>query len=130
MAIYALDNPTILANGNAIDYLPNSVKFDDGDGDTTVRNTSSGGGKTKLLISESVEDKIAKLMIDVPNDIKSMNLVRGWKKNPGKNVFEISGDAGGQAFSRTFTSAVVKNPPEYELSADGKVSLEIHSEPT
>lgn len=130
MAIFAFDNPTLLANGNAVDYMPNSVRYDDGDGETTVRNTSSGGGKTKLLISESVEDKVAKLMFDVPNDIASINAVRGWKKNPGKNVFELNGNVNGTNFSKVFTSAVVKNPVENELSADGKVSVEVSSEPT
>lgn len=130
MAIYALDNPTVMANGNPIDVMPNSVKYDDGDGETTVRNTSSGGGKTKLLISESVEDKVAKLMLDLPNDIASINAARGWKKNPGKNVFEINATVNGVSFSKVFTSAVVTNRVENELSADGKVPLEISSEPT
>jgi len=130
MALYVVDDPTILANGNPINVLPNSVKYDDGDGETTLRKASSGGGKSVLVISDNIEDKIAKLMFDLPNDIESLNLSRGWKKNPGSNVFEISASVKGTSFSKVFTSAVVKNAVENELSTDGKISCEVNSDPT
>ena len=130
MAIYVLDDPTVMANGNPIFVSPNSVKFDDGDGETQVRKASSGGGQSTLVISDNVEDKIGKLMFELPNDIASMNLARSWKKTPGQNVFEVNATVGGVNFSRVFTTAVVKNPIENELTADGKIPIEVNSDPT
>lgn len=131
MSLYSLNDPTVLWNGNAIDVMPNSVKFDDGEGETNVRSTSSGGGKRKLIISQAVEDNFGKLMLDLPNDIKSINNSRSMKRNPGTHVFEVTAKTDdGQSFFRAFTSAVVTNRAEKELSSDGKISLEISSDPT
>lgn len=131
MALYTLNDPTVLWNGNPIDVMPNSVKFDDGEGETTVRSTSSGGGQRKIIISQAVEDNMGKLMLDLPNDINSINNSRDMKRNPGTHVFEITARTDdGKTFFRAFTGAVVTNRVEKSLSSDGTIPLEISADPT
>lgn len=131
MALYTLNDPTVLWNGNPIDVVPNSVKFDDGEGETPVRSTSSGGGQRKIIISQAVEDNMGKLMLDLPNDIDSIKNSRDMKRNPGSHVFEITGRTeDGKTLFRAFTGAVVTNRVEKSLSSDGTIPLEISSDPT
>lgn len=131
MSLFTLNDPVVSWNGNPIYVMPNSVKFDDGEGETTTRSVSSGGGKTQQIISQAVEDKVGKLMFDMPNDIKSIKMSRQMKRNPGTHVFELTGRTDdGETLYVPFTSAVVTNRVEKNLSSDGVIPMEVSSDPT
>jgi hypothetical protein len=124
MPKFAISKPAVRVNNNPIAVIPNSVKFTEGEGETTIRNQSAGGGANELVISDNAEEKIGKVMFDMANTPENIKSARGWKKNPGVNFVEISGEAGGEPFSRVFNAATVTNDFEVELSTDGKLSLE------
>lgn len=130
MTLWALDDPTLMANNDPVPVMPGSIRWDDGEPETTTRAASTGGGNVQMVISQDVTDKLGMLYFDMPNDIQSAENARGWKKNPGKNVFEINATINGQSFSRIFTTAVVKNRVENQASSDGVISLEISSDAT
>lgn len=123
-AKFAISKPTVSINNNPIAIIPNSCKGDEGEGETNVRATSAGGGAVELVISDNAEDKIGKVSFDIANTMENIDLARGWKKNPGKNVVQITGEVGGKVFSRVYTQASITNNYEFELSSDGKLSLE------
>lgn len=129
MSKKTLTDPTVLANGNAIYVLPNSVKYDDGLGQPNVRTASVGSGKVELIISENVEEKMSTISFDMPNTLEAIELEKAWKRNPGAIVFEVSAKIDGKAFNRAFTSAVITNKADKELSSDGKISVEASADP-
>jgi len=125
MAKYALSKPSVIVNNNPVGILPNTCKIDEGEGETTVRTQSAGGGNVDLVITDNAEDKMGKVSFDVPNTTEAIELARSWKKNPGVNVVEVTGKTpDGKNFSRVYNNASIVNNYEAELSADGKLSLE------
>jgi hypothetical protein len=128
MAKFAISKPAVRVNNNPVGIVPNSCKFDEGEGETNIRTASTGGGGVSLIISDNAEDKIGTISFDLPNTIENIELARGWKKNPGANFVEVSGEVGGETFSRVFNAASITNNYEVELSSDGKLSLEWKSE--
>ena len=128
MAKYAISKPNVVVNNNTVAIVPGSCKFTEGEGTTNVRAASSGGGSVELIISDNAEEKIGMISFELPNTAENINLARGWKKNPGANVVEVNGEAGGVAFNRVFNAASIANDYEAELSTDGKLSLEWKTE--
>jgi hypothetical protein len=125
MAEFAISKPTIIVNNNPVAIIPNSFKFTEGEGETTVRTQSTGGGGVEIVISDNAEDKTSKFSVELMNTKKNIELARGWKKNPGVNVVESNGQGG---FNRIFNASSITNDYEVELSTDGKLSLEWSSE--
>lgn len=120
-----ISKPTLLINNETIAIVPNSATFDEGEGETTVRAMSAGGGSIELVISTDAEGMVGGFKVELPNTAKYINLARGWKKNPGKNVIQMLGNnKQGKPLSRTITEASITNNYEVELSSDGKLSLE------
>jgi hypothetical protein len=125
MAEFRISKPEVSVNNNVIAIVPNSAKGDEGEGETTVSAASGGGGSIVIVISDNAEEKIGKFAFDMMSTKKNIDIARGWKKNPGRNVIQVTGETGGgQPFSRVYAQASITNNPEFELSTDGKISLE------
>lgn len=129
MAKFAVSKPSLTINNNPVAVLPNTVKYDEGEGETTVRTQSTGGGGIELVISDNAEEKFSTVSFEMANTVDNIALARGWKKNPGLQVVKISGEAGGKKFNRVINGASIANNYEVELSSDGKLSLEMKGEP-
>ncbi len=128
MAKFAISKPSIVINNNPVAILPNSSKGNEGEGETTVRTQSAGGGNIELVITDNAEDKTGMFSFDLANTPQNIELARGWKKNPGVNVIEVSGEVAGVPWGRIYNQCSITNNYEFELSADGKASLEWHGE--
>ena len=124
MTQFAVTKPTILVNNNPVAIIPNSCVFDEGKGETNVRNQNAGGGSNEVVVSEDAEQEIGKITFELANTVKNIDLARGWKRNPGLNVVELTGEVGNQSFERVFNSASVTNNYEVTLSADGNIPIE------
>ena len=128
MAEYALTDPSVAVNNNDIAIIPNTCKYTEGEGETSVRATSGGGGATVMVISEDITQKIGKISFELANTIENIKLAREWKKNPGVNFVEVSATLKGEAFQRIFNQASVTNDYEVMLQHEGNIPLEWESE--
>ena len=117
-------NPTLRINNEAKAIVANSFKFTEGDGETTVE-TQMVGKTPELVTSDSGEDKKSIFSFEMMNTASNIDYIRGIKKNPGNNVV----DAAEAGFARVFQQASITNDPEKELSATGKISVEMCSLP-
>jgi len=121
----ALVNPTITINNIAFPYLPNTSKMTEGKGEQSVR-TQVSGGNIESIYSDDAESKIGKVMFELANTVKNIELARGWKSNEDQNSIIISADPD---FTRTFGNMALLNDYEISFSKDGNLSLEFSGNP-
>jgi len=127
---FRISKPSVKVNNNPIAIIPNSAKFDEGEGETSVSAISIGGGGVELVVSDDATDKVGMVSFEIPNTPANIDLARGWKKNPGDNVVEVDGKTkDGKKFNRVFNQASVVNNYEVELGVEGKISLDWKSQP-
>lgn len=120
-----IGNPVLRVNNEPFPIVPNSFKFTEGDGETTVE-TQTIGNDVEIVTSDSGEDKMTTFSFDVMNTEDNIKRLRGIKKNPGNNVFDYSEGS----FSRVVQSASITNNYEIELSATGKATIECKGAPS
>lgn len=121
MTEFAISKPSVIVNDNPVNILPNTFKFGEGLGETTVRTQSAGGGSVESVISDNAEDKLGKFSFEMANTPGNIALARGWKQNPGVNSVDSTGSGN---FSRIFNNSSITNDYEVTLSTDGNIALE------
>lgn len=123
-----LNNVAILVNNDVVAYEANTLSYDDGFGEYSVRNAVVGGGQTEQVFSEDLATRFSMVKFSLPSTNDSAKLVREWKNNRNDNVIEIMSATGGD-FTRIFTQASIQGNPEVNLSTDGTVEIEFRSNP-
>ncbi len=123
-----LNNVAILVNNDIIAYEANTLSYDDGFGEYSVKNAVVGGGQTEQVFSEDLATKFSMVKFSLPSTEDSAKLVREWKNNLNNNVVELMSATTGN-FTRIFTQASIQGNPEINLSTDGTVEIEFRSNP-
>lgn len=124
-----LNNVSVLVNNDIIAYEANTLSYDDGFGEYSVRNAVIGGGQTEQIFSEDLATKFSMVKFSLPSTEDSASLVREWKNNLNNNVVELQSSTGGAQFTRIFTQASIQSNPEINLSTDGTVEIEFRANP-
>ena len=123
-----LNNVAIFVNNDVVAYEANTLSYDDGFGEYSVRNAVVGGGQTEQIFSEDLATRFSMVKFSLPSTDDSAALVREWKNNRNNNVVEIMSATGGN-FTRIFTQASIQGNPEVNLSTDGTVEVEFRANP-
>lgn len=123
-----LNNVAIFVNNEIVAYEANTLSYNDGLGEYSVRNAVVGGGQTEQVFSEDLSTKFAMVKFSLPSTEDSAKLVRKWKTNRNNNVVELMSATGGN-FTRVFTQSSIQGNPEVNLSTDGSVEIEFMSNP-
>lgn len=118
-----LSNPTVTINNTPVAIIPNSFKFNEGQGEQKFRTQSAGGGSVEQVLADDVEMKYGKFSFELLNTEDNIENAREWKLNLDQNAVTVSEGN----FSRSFLQAAVVNDYDVELSADGNISLEWNS---
>lgn len=123
-----LNNIAVLVNNDIIAYEANTLSYDDGFGEYSVRNAVVGGGQTEQIFSEDLATRFSMVKFSLPSTDDSAALIREWKTNLNNNVVEIMSATGGN-FTRVFSQASIQGNPEVNLSTDGTVEVEFRANP-
>ena len=124
-----LNNVAVLVNNDIIAYEANTLSYDDGFGEFSVRNAVIGGGQTEQVFSEDLATKFSMVKFSMPSTEDAAKLVREWKVNQNNNVVELQSSTGGAQFTRIFTQSSIQGNPEVNLATDGSVEIEFRSNP-
>ena len=119
-----LNNVAILVNNDIVAYEANTLSYQDGFGEYSVRNAVIGGGQTEQVFSEDLSTKFGMVKFSMPSTEDNAKLVREWKNNLNNNVVELQSSTGGAQFTRIFTQASIQGDPEVTLSTDGSVEID------
>lgn len=125
MAKLGLANAKVEIDGFPIYIRPNSLKYTDGRGEVTVRTQSAGDNVTEAVFTDNAELKISMVSFEMQNTVENLRKVtRDWR-NTNFHTIRIY-DTG---FTGTFQNMMLSNDPEYEVTADGGISLEWKGDP-
>lgn len=121
----AISAPTLIINNDTIPIVPNSLKYDAGEGEINVRAASTGGGGVESIHTINAESKISKVMVDVYLTADMDKNILGWKNRIGTNSITFTQTIGATDFiSRSFDEISLTNAVERDAGADGVTSLE------
>ena len=107
----ALSTPQININNVNVRIVPNSLRYDGGEGEVNVRAASGGGNQIESVHTSNAETKIGKVMFDVFLDTDLDGFIAQWKENIGVNSISFSPGTGTLGLGTTrlpFRSAWLK----------------------
>ncbi len=126
----ALSTPQININNVNIRIVPNSLRYDGGEGEVNVRAASGGGNQIESVHTSNAETKIGKVMFDVFLDTELDGFIAQWKENIGINSISFSESFNdGTSVTNSFDRMSLINNVERNASADGVTSLEFSGDP-
>jgi len=124
----ALNGVQLAVNDNVIDYLPNSLEYDDGFGERQQRIKTAGGGTRTTVATENLETKFGMVKFSLISEDDSADLVRTWLQNIANNSIRVTQP--GSTFSRNFTNALITNNPKIQAAVDGVIEVEFQTDPS
>jgi len=120
-----LANPQVEVNGLAVAIIPNSLSYDEGIGEQSVKTQSAGGSSVENVFFDNAETKFSMVKFDVYNTDKNIENARIWKTSRDGNRIEITGGPGSE-LHRNFAQMALTNNYEVNLKNEGSISLEFH----
>ena len=117
-------------NGDAVQYLPNTLMFNPGLGSNNPRIVTGGGNTTKKVSSIDTSTLLATFKWDMLPTSGSWALINKIKANGQNNVARLFKNDVSINFQLSFTSFSIDNSPDFNLGSDGVVSLEASATPS
>ncbi len=126
----ALSVPQVNINNVNYRIVPNSLRYDGGEGEINVRAASGGGNNAESVHTSNAESKIGRVVFDVYLDADLDSAIAEWKQDIGLNSISFSERfQDGTAVTRSFDRMSLMNRVERNASADGVTSLEFEGDP-
>lgn len=102
-------------------YVPNTLKYNDGKGMTSVNVNAAGGGQT--VVTQAIDLENAKGMVSFEFRMTKDNdkATRSFFSSIGGNTIRLSNNETG--FTKSFSGMSLTEDPTRELSADGTFEL-------
>lgn len=122
-----LSDSAILVNDEVVAIVANSLKFNEGLGEQTVRAASVGGGAVEQVYSHDVETALGRVAFDLHTTPGNVKLARGWKANKNANVVQLAAENTDGDVTRTYTQAAMVNDPDLEVATEGVINIEFMS---
>ena len=131
MSMVSLSVPAIIINNEVFRIVPNSFKYDGGEGEIMVRSASGGGRNSETVHSANAETFIGKCTFEAYLVAELDNRIATWKENIGNNSIQAIQRpiGGGDTVTLSWDGMSLTNEVERAASADGTVSLEWMGEP-
>jgi len=125
-----LSVPTVIINNETYAIVPNSFKYDGGEGEINVRSASGGGGNVASVHSQNAETMIGKCSFDIYL-LKGVDSdIARWKESIGANSIQaVQRTPSGDSVTLSWDNMSLVNPVERQASADGVSSLEWAGDP-
>lgn len=121
----ALNNIDVLVDGIPVSVQPNSVKYNDGDGEVTLRSQTAGT-TVEIVRSVNAETTIGMAGFTLLATVENAELLRRWRRDPIPHTVELS--QLGANFRRAFRNMRVSNNPDVETGHDTSFDVEFMGE--
>lgn len=109
-------NLTLQVNNEKVDYKPNSLSYDLGLGEDSVKGVSGGQGSSSIAVSTNVETYVGMVKFELFTSDVNVELFREWKEigRLTGNFIKIFDDN----FQGTMVSARLTNKSEHKTGVD------------
>lgn len=123
----AINNAHLYVNDLPTLYLPNTLSYNDGKGERTVRTQSVGGGAVEIIVTDNLETHIGGVKFNLANNVDMVKKFDLWRDNFDQNVVVLVFEQSGISWSKTFKQATVVNNPDVELKTTGVIAVEFQT---
>lgn len=113
------------ASGITLPVVPNSIEYNPGTGEQSVRVASSGNGSVSQVFSNNVEMNKGVVKARMYGDPASITTVETLKSLRNNITLTLSQKLdNGKLFTKTFNNMALINNYTVQLQADGEIDLE------
>ena len=116
-----LTDPVIIINNEQIEYVPNSLEYQLGEGERKVETQTAGGGLVSVVVTEDATTNKSMVKFEMRSTLENFDLVDSWT-GLGANHIILADAASG--FKQVFDFMTMTGHPSRKLAADGKVECE------
>jgi len=113
-----IKNPTIMINGSAQKYVPNSFSFKTGLGNRTTMTETLGNGNVSMEIVEDVTTQKGYLKFTVASTKDNVARYLNFMQNKDANAIELSGDVEGK-----FARMTILEEQEINIGSDATFDM-------
>ena len=128
MAIQLTD-ASVLVNDEAIIIESNTLSFQEGRGEQTVRAGSVGNGVTEPIYAKDMSTRISVITFQMPTTPQNIDLALGWKDGDNTNTVQIAGSTPEGDTTRTMTQAALLTDYVVNVGAEGTIDIEFKGNP-
>lgn len=130
MAFTGLSVPTIVLNNVARRIKPNSLMYDLGEGEVTVRSLSGGGNEIVTVHTPNAETKIGRVNFALYVIVDIDSLIADLKERiAANNVGIIQRNQDGSSITISFSGLSVTNMVDRNAAHDGDIAIEMAGDP-
>ena len=113
-----IKNPTIMINGSAQKYVPNSFSFKTGLGNRTTMTETLGNGNVSMEIVEDVTTQKGYIKFTVASTRDNVARYLNFMQNKDANAIELSGDVEGK-----FARMTILEEQEINIGSDATFDM-------
>ena len=113
-----IKNPTVMINGSAQKYVPNTFSFKTGQGSRTTMTETLGNGQVSMEIVEDVTTQKGFVKFSVAATVDNVNKYRQYMQNLDANAIELSGDIEG-----SFARMTILEEQEINIGSDATFDI-------
>ena len=124
-----LATPTIEVDNQVVAIKPNTLSYQNGDGELTVRPQIAGAGAIETVLTKDAETQRSMVKFSLITEAGNISLKDGWKRKSE----ELAGVAirfSDEGFTRAFRAMRLINDPEIAIGVDADFELEFMGDPT
>ena len=123
-----LADATIMVNDSIINYVPDSIEFDEGLGEQKSLPVSEGGGRVSQIFSNDLTTNFASISWQMRTTVDNVEQVKEWKENKNRNVVNLAAeDPDGNDVTRVFTQALLGGNYKIQIQSEGVMDIEFMS---
>ena len=119
-----LSDASLLVNNDNVPTIPNSIAFQEGLGEQTMKAASVGAGAVEPIYANDVESKFSMVKFEMPSTPETIELARTWKQNRNNNVVQIIGETDEGTLTRSFARAALTADYEVGIGSDATIPIE------
>ncbi len=120
--VAAITTPSVTINNETISVVPNSISYDEGLGEQTVRVQSAGAGSVQTVFSQDVTLRKSTVKFSMYPTKENISSLREWKIAEDANAILITDSNSG--FTKTFLQAALTSNYEIKLGSDDQIDVE------
>lgn len=120
-----LNNAILTVDDINVKVVPNSVAYNDGDGEVTLR-TQTAGATVEVIDTINAETQISMCKFTLLSTPENADLVRVWSRSQDPHTITLA--VRGSDFTRSFRNMRVTNNPDVAVGHDANIEIEFKGE--
>jgi len=122
-----MSDPIITIDNDSIEIIPNSLSFDLGLGDISVRALATGSGISSTVHAVNAETKKGSVEFSMANTLAGIEFVKKWVEASKTNGSTIDFEHSSKHIN--YNNMFLISSPKFTVSMDGTIEIKFEGSP-